>query len=425
MFEQTKGIEPMIKTAGVVFDFYDDNGETLRNKLGNNIPDFVKEAVMLGAEKRAGLPDNSFALVALNGEEKLRKYACVDKGNTATSVIYFLNNKDKLPKIAQDKAAGNLLRACVHFELEPPRELRKLAGKDKVLIKGDGAEMIVSSRAGEKTADLSGSTIMPNSVNPDGIQPRKRKVASVIEDPYVDLTRSEVTPFASVDDYPPEVYALTREDGNHSFPLVTYEQVKTASAFFEEQGARLHPRTRRLFCVKLAARADKLGIDVTPEIKKYGSRSYARDGDFEIAVEGRKQLWREGHDEASSLLDSLMEKKASLHPDAFAEALAELDIATGTDKYWGSGIQDPWYSTFGMTKEAEEGKLWRWQQGTEYLTEEQLKRLTSEGRTTLSDKFGEQLADGLAKNPVSVFDSLPLDQKRVIARMAAQQESGL
>lgn len=414
----------MIKTAGVSYDFYDDGGAVLRERLGSNPPEFIKTAAAMEPEELNQLPDHSFALVMFNGTEQLRKYACVDKGNTAASVVYFLENREKLPKTAQEKTAHNLMNACFHYDLLPPLQLMKVAGKGNVLIKGDGAEMVVAPTPGEKTADLTGTSLMPHSPDPNAMSPKKKKIAFVIDDPYVDVTASYLDPVIDHQDYHPGVYAMTSETGN-SFPLVTYEQVKTAASFFDDQGDRLHPRTRRSFCVKVAARANKLGIDVSPDIRKYGSDDFARDGELEVAVEKRRQMWREGHNEAVSLLDGLMEKKASMSPDNFAETLAQLDIAVGTDKYWDTEVWDPWYSTFGINKEAEEGKPWRWQGGTEYLTEEELKRLVGEGRDNLESRFGRSLADGLAKNPISIFESLPLEQKRVIARMAQQQDSGL
>lgn len=417
----------MIKTAGVAYDFYDDGGSVLRKRLGGNVPEFIKTAAALDDSSLASLPDHAFALVLFNGTEQLRKFACVDKGNTAASVVYFMENREKLPKVAQERAAQNLVNACLHYDLLPPLQLMKIAGKANVLIKGDGAEILTApTPAGEKTADLSGTSLMPQSPNPEAFKPRKKKLAFVISDPYVDVTASYLDPVIDHQDYHPGVYAMTNEEtGDHSFPLVTYEHVKTAAAFFDEQGGRLHPRTRRTFCVKVAARANKLGIEVSPEIQKYGGRAYARDGELDIAVEQRRQMWRDHHDEAVSLLDGLMEKKASVDPDTFAETLAQLDIAVGSDRYWDTDLFDPWYATFGINKEAQEEAPWRWQQGTEYLTEEQLKRLTAEHREGLSQRFGEQLANGLAKNPVSIFESLPLEQKRVIARMAQQQDSGL
>lgn len=103
-------------------DFYDDRtGSVLRSRIPNrgDIPDFIKTAERLSSGERRKLPDDVFALVAFDGGSKLRKFACVDKGNTALSVIYFLENKDRLPVEAQKTAAANLLTACDWYSLAP------------------------------------------------------------------------------------------------------------------------------------------------------------------------------------------------------------------------------------------------------------------------------------------------------------------
>jgi hypothetical protein len=111
-------------------DFYDDpSGSVLKGRLSSidDVPDFVKTAERLNAEELNKLPDDVFALVALDGGRKMRKFACVDKGNTALSVIYFMENKDQLPEEAQKTAAANLITACSWYDMAPPEELEKAA----------------------------------------------------------------------------------------------------------------------------------------------------------------------------------------------------------------------------------------------------------------------------------------------------------
>jgi hypothetical protein len=189
---------------------------------------------------------------------------------------------------------------------------------------------------------------------------------------------------------------------------------------------KLHPRQRHDYCVKVAARADQLGIPVSDEIKKYGSRGYAKPGEIKVAVELRKRQWRnlgdtESHDIGGEMLDQLFEKRASVNPEVFAESLAELDAELGLSHYWDSGIPDPWASTFGFKKKA----AWSWNQGGESVTQDELTRLGAEETELLRERFGDDLATGFADNPTTVFDSLPLDKKRIIARMAQQRGSGL
>lgn len=404
----------MIKTAGVVFDLYDDDGALLKQTFeGGAAPEVISEGVFLTEEERAALPDNAFAAVITNGEETLRKYACIDAGNTASSTIYFLAVRDRFPSHAKMKIAKNLVDANRYFGFIPPVALVKEAAGRR-LIKNDGAE-ILSNRGMKKRSYLSGTKLMPITQDIE-----KTSAASVIPDPYVDISTSDVSTPSKSDPVPDELYALIDDTGNRQFPLVSWSQVKLASDFFSEQGSRLHPRTRRQFCIKLASRADELGVDVDDAVLQYGSTTYGPDGQLKRAYEMRRQLWRDGHDEAISLLDALMEKRASIQPDAFAESLAQLDIHVGSDRYWDRWVPDPWASTFGIQKEAR----WRWVHGTEVLTEDQLERFVVSSKAFLHENFGDDLAEGLAKNPTVVFDSLPLPQKRVIARLAQQIEDG-
>ena len=104
-----------MKTAGVVFDFYDDPAGSLLKKTFpslEELPEIVKEAHILSEEEREVLRDEAYALVMINEGKTLRKFACVDKGNTFLSALYFIENRDKLPEEAQKIASANIFAAC-------------------------------------------------------------------------------------------------------------------------------------------------------------------------------------------------------------------------------------------------------------------------------------------------------------------------
>jgi len=409
----------MIKTAGVVFDFYDDRGAFLREKLaGYAIPEAIQEATVYEHEELAGLPDNVFAAVITNGDECLRKYACVDKGNVLASTIYFLGHKNNFPIGAKTKIAKNLMAACRHFDVLPPAELVKVAA-GKTLLRSDGAEIVVSKGV-EKQSDLTGTSLMPITAGPAKPPRDKSKLAAipVISDPYVNVTSHVVGPQRNYEELDASMYAMVDRSGNKDFPLQTMEQIKLASDFFEDQWKRLHPRTRHEFCVKVAARAEEVGMAAPAIIRKYGSTQYAHPGEIEYAVETRRQMWRDGNNEASDLLDELLEKRASaeITPEVFAETLFEIDKLASADKYYDKAVIDPWATTFGIEKKAE----WRWVSGNDVLTEDELAKFVIENRYLMAKNFNEDLADELIKKPVAIFSSLPLPQQRVIARMAHQ-----
>lgn len=119
-----------MRTSGLILDMHDDlQGEVVRSIYPTieSVPGQVKTAHRLDASDLDSLPDDVFALVLRQGDVTLRKYACVDEGNTMLNVEYFLKTAHKLPKEAAKLAAQNLMVACDWYGLEAPEELQKVA----------------------------------------------------------------------------------------------------------------------------------------------------------------------------------------------------------------------------------------------------------------------------------------------------------
>jgi hypothetical protein len=448
--------------TGSIVDFYDDpQGLVLKNRLPQEgVPDFIKQAEFLDEHTRGTLPDDVFALVMVDRGEKLRKFACVDKGNVALNVIYFMENRDRLPEEAQKTAAANLARACSWFDLAVPMGLDKEAGFSSLLkapsklVGGGMAAADIGGRvsAGKerhrqmtRTADMIGSNVMPTSgskekaaapstrsalreldkqraADPDlqrklkrtradmRANPSKYTLKSAALQPYVDVTGQR--PPERIKQASAERHCLIKEGQAH-FPIDSYGQIKQASVWFDEYGHTLHPAERREYCTKLASRADEVGIEVSDLIRKYGSPGYATDGEVNVAVCTRMQHWADDAPERD-MLKGLMEKAASVSPDVFCEALRQFDEATGMDHLWDDEIYDPWFSTYGFKKEA----AWSWQSGNDRVTEAQLKLSAKKDFLAIREAFGLEVAEEYRKNPQQVFDSMPLDSKRILTRMA-------
>lgn len=400
--------------TGSIIDFYDDpNGLVLKTKIGaEQVPGFIKTAQFLEGGRRERLPDDVHALVMLDQGTKLRKYACVDKGNTALSVIYFLENKDKLPEEAQKTAAANLLTACKWYDLQPPALLMKTAGLFGAALGAVGIKDTISQGVKRhkkvmgmpKIGDLTGSNIMPLSSDIGG-----EKTAGAM-DPYVDVTgKSAPERFEKVAH---QRFALVKE-GQSRFPIDTYGDVLEADRWFNDHGESLHPEDRREMCTKLAARADEIGCKISDYIRKYAGAGFAPDGEVRVGVSTRMQYFQDDSPERD-MLNGLMDKYASVSPDVFCEAVKQFDEATGLDYHWDDGVYDPWYTTYGFTKEAE----WSFSTHGDKINEEQLKQVANASYPLIKEKFGDEMAASLKKSPVSIFGSLPLDTKRIIMRMA-------
>ena len=108
-----------------VFDFYDDSrGEILKQYISdiNSVPTIIKEAKKLSREELDTLPDSEFALVVMDGDNKLRKFATIDPGNTLLSSLYLQENLAILPPEMAKEASVKIGAAIKRFQLgiEPP-----------------------------------------------------------------------------------------------------------------------------------------------------------------------------------------------------------------------------------------------------------------------------------------------------------------
>lgn len=540
-----------MQTSGLILDVYDDvGGEQLRSffPTRSDVPGFIKSASVLSAGQREQLPDDVFALVLLNGEEKLRKYACIDEGNTVLSVLYFVKNAHKLPNEARATAAENLKVACGWYGLDVPEEIEKEASGNpfpkplqpfmnqggltglgsaavgtgviapmvihetrKAMAKKKEAGLIgfaarraakdplgtVSAamtagpmyrgtsdaikenigrvHAGEdaagvlggmhamehrasanleylqlalgmKVADVSGTVLAPiskdNKSSEDNapqqtikktagrLVPGHRSEKSV--EPEVNAAvpgkmplraPQHMNPVVDVTGKSPEKEHKEKKASRFAlpsygrYPLDTYGQVKQASSFFEEYGRRLTPVDRHEYCVNLVKRASELLIPVSDTVKKYGSEKYAEAHEFSAALETRRQLI--GQDDAV-LLDKIASAAPTLEPEDFASILSAFDQSRGLQHHYDSNVMDPYYSTFGFQKRAEDDENWSDVIGNHVILGKELKTFALNGWTRLTKQFGLDFAEEFRKDPIGIFNSMPVEQKVLIIRLATE-----
>jgi hypothetical protein len=120
----------MQKLSGLVLDRYDDPEGAVLSGLpdgGSSLEPLVKRAHVFTYQELGCLPDETFALILEDGETVMKKFSMADLGNTALSVVYFLENGHKLPVEAQKVAAANLIRGCGWYGIPVSDELQKVA----------------------------------------------------------------------------------------------------------------------------------------------------------------------------------------------------------------------------------------------------------------------------------------------------------
>lgn len=478
-----------MQTSGLKLDFYDDEGGVQLREIyptADALPGHTKTASVLDRQAREQLPDDVFALVLHAGDTTLRKFACFDGGNTALSVGYFLHNAHKLPEEAQKLAASNLLTACGWYAIEPPEDLRKIASGQAIklagitgaiarhaaanpvstamtaitapsLVKGVTQEVVRNEQALHaaqqmtgssvvtpeqlhhmKHAEVTGTSDMP--VSRDSNKPYERPMAVVkktgealatneqVKDkapdkapkfnPHIDVTGKTASAL-QVPQY------CTRFALEGKYPLDSYEQVKQAEAYFQNHCVRFSPEQRHDYCANLVKRASELGLDLSCDIRKYGSQQYAPPEEIEMALSMRRNVLQD--DTAIELLDKVAAAREELPPLAFAEVLAEFDKVAGLDRLWDEWIFDPFYSTFGTTEKtaAEQASEFVDAVGNAHITGDQLKAVAKTKREALRSIFGADFCDEFCKEPISIYSSLPREQKLMVINLANDNAPGV
>lgn len=474
-----------MKTAGIILDLYDNPGDlkAIFPSL-DVVPESVKIAQSLTPEELQSLPDDAFALVLLNSGERLRKYACVDQGNTELSVAYFFKHGHKLPTSAQKVAAANLATACDWYGIEVPEELQKVALIGALstaltapsLIKGTASKMksnvaavqsgngaIVTPRQQQflgdmaKGAEASGTSIMPSQAPGDldaavarkasqsntsigksaasghlvsghgGDTPEEletsRAEAGEQYDKAPQMTLRTLKPHVDVTGEEAPKVLVEKKASLYAFegvyPLDSYEQVKTASAYYDEHHRLMPPVMKRDFASAMTKRASLLGIHVSDDARAAGSDTYASEGQLRLAIDNRRMYLTE---KQASVLEQLYTHRLELAPDAYCLALTEFDKLADIDHRYGPHLLDPVDSTFGFDKVAQD-KSDSWINGNDYVTKRTLEQYAATAGITLNDDYGADFLKEFKKDAWGVFNSMPLEQKRRLARAAGDNSA--
>lgn len=364
----------MRKFEATTLDFYDDQGVLLKNLISDpsDVPDFVKTAEAV--DQRAH--PEMFALVLHEDGKLLKKFATADAGNTWLSTVYFHQTHDSLPEEAQKVASVHLIQALQHFEIDPPDFLFDLLGDEE---------------------DLPESNV----VDVTNARPPLRKVAH-----------------AETEDV---VYAIERSDGSKYYPLRDASSVKVAAEYFETNHKNFVPRERREYAVKVASVAARAKLPLPVSLKKYASQNYSSNLEGHLTTRYLHLADSNASPEVRNRLVKLASLRSSLEPEDFASALEMFDREAGLDALWDRDVADPWYSTFCLEKVAKgsvEAPISFDLDDNISVTSQELQWLADRGKRQMVHNFGWEVANAYEKNPIQIFESMPLPQKRVIARMA-------
>jgi hypothetical protein len=247
-------------------------------------------------------------------------------------------------------------------------------------------------------------------------QPKKLPQMGALK-PHVDVSSHE--PPKVVQEKKAEHYALP---AIQMYPLDNYLQVKEAARYFMDTWKFMEPGDRHEYCGNLVKRASALNIVTDQLIEKYGSATYAPECDIEVCLDARRSNILD--DTHKAVLNKLAQLRFGMQPEQWAVALEEFDKTACLRQHYGD-IPDAYYTTFGKTaaqgnKEDPKAAVVI---GNEYITRRRLSEYLTNNVSTIKQRFGADVAEEMAKDPESIFDSLPRDQKLVIMRMANNDDS--
>ena len=360
-----------------IIDFTDDIDRSILKLAAMSAPAHIKVAHILTAEEREALSTDQFALVMRTKEAQvLKKFPTTDEANTWLSCQYFEKTSSQLPLGAQKIAASNLKRACAVYNIQSTPCIDKLASQEVSGNKYDEIKSYKEDKMNSKTASVA-------EVKEDGSQ---------------------------------HFYAL----GN-KYPMPTPEYVKKAAAYFNTHHKEfMNVEDRNSFAGHVMARAKELEVALEKQaeatLSKYAGSNYGDSVDKHLRV--RSELL-ESKPEMQQSLAKLASHKSTTEPSVFAKALYEFDKKAGLSKYYDSYLADAFKTTFSdsMSKTAS-AYHWEDDQSGMSIRGGELEKAAEEKHDKIKSYFGSTLADSLKKHAVAIFESLPVDAKLTIAKIA-------
>lgn len=248
---------------------------------------------------------------------------------------------------------------------------------------------------------------------PEGVEP-----AVAGEQPEQNPQTKPINPRVNVEGKEPPATPTEKKAGYFAlpslqrYPLDSFGEVEKAASYFDQYRGQFAPSHRREFCLNLVKRASALGIPLSDTIRKYGSAERAPAEEVAFAFDARKGLVTD--DVHSIALSKLAESWPAIPPEILVEVLSEFDKVAGLDYLYDEQIPDPYWSVFGEKTAQDTTHVL----GNEIVSDAQLRLLAKSPSQGLCDLYGKDFVQEFKEDPVGIFNSLPMDQKKVLARMA-------
>lgn len=367
---------------------YQDFGDGYPNPFADR-KHLMKEANLIGTEvgSHGGLSNDP------RSKTPQKRFATAPKVAAPLSTAI-----QPIKDLAGHKARANLLSSAAAAKDNLAGRLRSM-GKQH-FDKGEYAQAARYNHAGARAGAR--RTQLNSTMNQEGLNFNFRKRASndVGEIHFLAPRDEEVGG---------EYYALPHRA---LYPIDTPEQVKRASAYFEEYGRDFTMDDRRVFAQSVAERAGELAVPVSATLRKIASNEYGAH--IVPELKGRIAALEGTGKEAA--YEVLLENLDQTPPIVMYDMLKIADKDSGMDNGYGrpvTGFKDPLSAVFG----APEAPIYSWAGKGAYVTEEILRsysKLVPDMDKVIEKDWSNKFVD----DPVKAFSELPDAKKIVVARLA-------
>ena len=365
-----------------ILDFYDDDNASILKqafKTSREPEQFKKTAGGIEPRKKEEierLHDSQFGLIVLTKEgNKKRAFPLDCPDEVWLSSVYFAKTASNLSNMAQAIAAANIAQSA--------------------RIQGVNIEPAIVKVAED----------FPNINTNVWVEGNEFPTQTVSQGELEKLSRD---PEKNDRRY----WGLTN-GGRMRYPLKNEEQVKLAEAYFTKNASVFSPSERHEFASKILARAIDAGfgeaVAGNPTIAKHAGAGFGTR--VQEGMINRFEKCAELGIDATEYKE-LSKHAANSRPSEFAVALETVDRRNGFDRYWDVGMDDPYSTTYGNhSKRAADQTVEI--DGVE-ISESQLKGIPKDDFVKV---FQNTLWDSFSRNPVSIFESMPKPERRIIANM--------
>ena len=394
-----------------------------------------KDLDVLDVDDLKILPDSDFALIHYDKDDnKIRRFPCPDISNTVVSALYLLKSKDIIPAAA-GKTAAAILSSKLDEYMDAVRETKSSNDSTFAGLQNRVDYDAVSSLERLLNDEFNCWEISTHDSLSNVYREIGDTMSSKVDEKIKEDTKAKKEARAKISDK--DFVFVSEKNGvkHRLFPITNKDELLKQAAYFDQNYKQFHIEHRNTFAKKLRDKAAEYKVRLnTQTISKYASNEWCPTA-YECLknrinqLKGVRVIYNEktAEYEAEMIADDtrsqalvgymkLAEHIGDMNIDKYAHTLYLLDKASGLDKGYGKTIRDPYASTY---KQAA------------FNTSDLVAPLNNlstvfMGKTinandlmnldigSLGGMIDQSTFDELMKDPIAVFNSLPIPYKSVI-----------